>query len=162
MGKITKAIPSVPFTMEDVNTRDMIIHMLQWEQDRMRSDIGQDRYKNPLNLPYVSLTNEYAFHRETLSHFGFDTSDESVENYRKIFPTYFRSPDDYDKEVINSAYYMKNNRCIYYTTPIINVGDTIPNVPIWTNDGETETTLYDVIHKDGGENMTIVAAFSMS
>jgi hypothetical protein len=162
MGKITKTSQPTPFTMEEVNTKDIVVHMLLWEQNRMRSDIGQDRYKNPLNLPYVSLTNEHAFHRETLSAFGFDTSDESVGNYRKIFSTYFHSPDDYDHEVINSAYYMKNNRCVYYKAPIIKVGDTIPDVPMWTSNGKTETTLYDIIQKDGGKKITIIAAFSMS
>ena len=162
MGKITKTTPSIPFTLDHVKNKDLVIKMLLWEQDLMRSKEGQDRYRNELNLSYVSLTNEYAFQRQTLSHHGFDTTDLSVENYRKIFSTYFNSPDDYDHDVINSAYYMKNNRCIYYKSPIIEVGQVIPDVPLFSSDGKTEMTLYDIIQQNGRRNMTIIAAFSMS
>lgn len=162
MGKITRTTQPVPFTSQDVNNEELVTKMLLWEQDLMKSDEGQSRYKNELNNPYISLTNEYAFNRQTLSQFGFDTTDSSVENYRNIFKTYFRSPDDYNHNVINSSYYMKNNRCIYYRSPIINIGDKIPNVSLFTSDGTIETTVYDAIHENGGSNITVIAAFSMS
>ena len=57
----------------------------------------------------MSLDVEKMINRIVLNYFGFDTSNESVENYRTIFRTYFKSPNDYDVEVINSVHYMREN-----------------------------------------------------
>jgi len=150
-----------PFREEDVRNRELVIRMLKHEEKIIRSDEGQARYANPLNEPYISLTNEYAFNRATLTEFGFDTSDESVENYRTIFRTYFRSPDDYDKEVIDSVHYMRNNRCVFYKAPLINKGGQIPDVRLYNLDGKTETTLHQACRK-GNPEKTLVCAFSNS
>lgn len=122
---------------------------------------GQARYKDPFNLPYVSLTNEKAFNRMTLDAFGFTTEDEDVENFRTIFRTYYNSSTDYDAEVIDSIHYMKNNKLMFYQKPIINIGDRIPDVALYHLDGETQTTLYDAIRKEDAK-YTVFAAFSKS
>lgn len=158
MGK--QNLTNKKFTFQDVANKELVIKMLQFESNLMKSEFGQSRYKDAYTEPYVSLTNEYAFNRKVLMEFGYDTSDESVENYRSIFGTYYHSPTDYDKDVIDSSHYMKNNRCVFYTSKPIQVGDTIPNVKLYTLD-EKEVTLYDII-KEQDADETIIAAFSMS
>ena len=132
------------FTEIELSTRDLVIRMLKWESEYMCSEEGQQRYKTIGSGQFTSLDNEYAFNRRVLREFGFTTNDFSVANYRKIFRTYFRSPSDYDADVINSSHYMRNNRCVFYTTPEIKVGDQIPDVPLLTN-GNQPITLYDAI-----------------
>jgi len=141
---------SIDFGDAQLVNRELVIRMLQWESEFMCSTEGQARYKTPGSGQFTSLDNEYAFNRRVLREFGFTTNDRSVMNYRRIFRTYFRSPTDYDTEVINASHYMRNNRCVFYTTPEIKIGDTIPNVPLLTTNPEnskenTPTTLYDAI-----------------
>ncbi len=138
------------FCEEQLNNRDLVIRMLRWESEFMCSTEGQSRYKTQGSGQFISLDNGYAFNRMVLREFGFTTSDNSVANYRRIFQTYFRSATDYDADVINSSHYMRNNRCVFYTTARIQQGDKIPNVPLLTtNPGNPKenipTTLYDVI-----------------
>lgn len=153
--------PRIGFTSDHVLDRDLVIKMLRYEDANIKSEYGQSRYKDPLNLPYVSLTNEKAFNRMTLDAFGFTTEDEDVENFRTIFRTYYNSPTDYDKDVIDSIHYMKNNKLMFYEKPIIKIGDSIPNVPLYHLDGERQTTLYDAIREENAR-YTVFAAFSKS
>lgn len=153
-------INNIDFGDNELLNRELVINMLKWESEFMCSPEGQARYKTDGSGQFTSLTNEYAFNRMVLRIFGFNTNANSVENYRLIFKTYFRSATDYDSEVINSSHYMRNNRCIFYTAPEINIGDQIPNVPLFashntkhntpdlgTPDLNTNdmTTLYDAI-----------------
>jgi hypothetical protein len=150
------------FTKNDVDDKELIISMLQSEEKLIRSDYGQSRYRNAYNHPYKSLTNEYAFNRMVLNEFGYDTSDESVEMYRTIFRTYFNSPDDYDKDVINAVHYMRNNKCVFYTASDINIGDDLPDCDLYQLDGTTVTTLHTIINKNKPFESTFIAAFSLS
>lgn len=159
MGK-KKKVKVKAFTRECVESKGLVIKMLNYEEQMAKSQFGQDLYRNPLNHPFISLNVEKSFNRLTLSHFGFDTSDKSVENYRTIFKTYFKSPQDYDRDVINASYYMRNNKCVFYKTIKLNVGDETPNVPLYKLDGIEETTLYDCI--DPSNKYAIFAAFSLS
>ena len=136
------------FTDQELVNRDLVIRMLRWESEFMCSPEGQARYKTQGSGQFTSLDNEYAFNRRVLREFGFTTNDTSVANYRLIFQTYFQSPTDYDTEVIQASHYMRNNRCVFYTTPEIHVGDRIPDVPLLTTNPDnpnTPTTLYDAI-----------------
>jgi hypothetical protein len=139
------------FGDQQLANRDLVIQMLRWESEFMCSPEGQARYKTPNSGQFTSLDNEYAFNRRVLREFGFTTNAESVANYRRIFRTYFRSATDYDREVINASHYMKNNRCVFYTTPEIQIGDTVPDVPLLTTtptnnpNQNLRTTLYDAI-----------------
>jgi hypothetical protein len=132
------------FTVDELSNRDLVIRMLKWESEFMCSEEGQQRYRTIGSGQFTSLDNEYAFNRRVLREFGFITNDNSVANYRRIFQTYFRSPTDYDTEVIQASHYMRNNRCVFYTTPEIHIGDQIPDVPLLTN-GNQPITLYDAI-----------------
>jgi len=148
------------FTQKDVNNRSLVIKMLKYEDSIVFSKEGQDRFRNILNAPRSSTENMHAFHRMTLHNFGFTTEDDDVRNYRSIFKHYFKSPDVYDKEVVDSVHYMRENRCVFYKSEPLNVGDTAPNCRLFHLDGTTKTTLHDQLNQDGG--MTMVCAFSNS
>ena len=151
---------SQSFTLNEVKNRNLVIEMLKYEDSLIHGETGQEIYKNPLYKPRVSLLPEYSIHRLVLSKFGFTTSAEDVKNYRSIFRNYYHSPDDYDQEVLSSVTYMRENKCVYYTEPIVNVGDQIPNCPIYESDGITQTTLYDQL----GQNFqyAFIGGFSNS
>lgn len=150
------------FTNDDVLNKELVIKMLCYEEELMRSEKGQNMYRNLYNRPYISLTNEYAFNRMVLNHFEFSSDEKSVEMYRNIFRTYFNSPTDYDKDVIESSFYMRNNKCVFYQAPKINVNDKLPNCDLYHLDGTTKTTLHDVINTEKPFEKAIVAAFSLS
>ncbi|MBA43141.1 MAG: hypothetical protein CMF62_03915 [Magnetococcales bacterium] len=160
MGK-RKKIELKPFTINTISNRDLVIRMLRREEEITRSEEVQESFKNVLNKPFISLDIEKMVNREVLYEFGFDTSDESVDNYRKIFKYYYKSPHDYDKEVLDSVHYMRNNRCVYYKSKPIKVGDQIPNCKIYKLDGETKTSIYDEI-SDSDYDKCIIASFSNS
>jgi hypothetical protein len=164
MGIITQSGKSASeFGDKELHDRDTVIQMLKWESEYMCSPEGQARYKAVGSGQFTSLDNEYAFNRMVLREFGFSTSDASVANYRRIFGTYYRSPTEYDRDVIGASHYMRNNRCVFYTSPKLTTGDTIPNVPLLTPD-DTETTLYDAIQatEPPGWEKLFICAFSNS
>jgi hypothetical protein len=109
----------------------------------------------------TSTNGSKAIQQMTLIKFGFNTTDNDLANYRTFFHHYYNSSTDYDKDVMKSVYYMRENRCLYYTTSQINTGDMIPNVPIYELDGKTETNIYKIID-DNKYDKCIIAAFSMS
>jgi hypothetical protein len=150
------------FTQDNVLDRELVIRMLCREEEIVRSDDGQNRYRNPENKPYHSLNTYYTINRIVLAEFGFNPSTDSVESYRNIFKTYYRSSTDYDKEVLDSVHYMRNNRCVYYTSPVIHVGNELPNSNLLCIDGQTPTTLHDIIDQYMPFSFFIVAAFSLS
>jgi len=144
-----------PFTKQDILNKELVIKMLNYEEDLTKSDYGQSLYKNTLNRPLVSLTIEKALNRLTLAHFNFTTDDDSVENYRTIFKTYYKSPTNYDKEVLYSVHYMRENKCVYYKEKPLQIGDIIPNCDLYNS-----INLYDTIDKES--QYTLIAAFSLS
>ena len=144
MGIIDDQKGLIEFTEEHLLDKELVIQMLTYEEKLTKSDYGQDLYRNPLNKPFVSLTIEKALNRKVLIHFGFSPSDASVEMYRSIFRTYFNSPTDYDKDVISSVHYMRENKCVFYETPDLHLGDSIPDCPLYTLDG-IPTTLFNVL-----------------
>jgi len=150
-----------PFTMDDVKNKQLVIQMLKYEEQLTKSEYGQSLYKNTLNKPLISLNIEKALNRLVLSYFGFNTSDLNVETYRTIFRTYYNSPNDYDKDVLDSVHYMRENKCVYYKLPPLQLGDKIPNCDLYEIDGKTKTTLYDVINKTKSD-YTLIEAFSLS
>lgn len=150
----------VPFNVEQVNDKDLVIRMLKYEEEYNReNNIAIYQGEMYSHLPDIEKIKR--INRATLLHFGFDTSDESVKNYKRIFRTYFRSAEDYDEEVINSSYYMRYNRCVFYVEPIINVGDQIPDCKLLTVDNQEEVSLHNIIKEYDGV-YTLVAAFSMT
>lgn len=160
MGKYTN-VSGISFTMNNVNDKELVIQMLNYEETLTKSDYGQSLYKNTLNNPLISLTIEHAINRLVLTHFGFDTTDSNVDMYRTIFKTYYNSPDDYDKDVLNSVHYMRENKCVYYKMPLLQLGDKLPNCDLYKLNGETLTNLHDVINKFNS-TYTLIGAFSLS
>ncbi|VBB17925.1 hypothetical protein YASMINEVIRUS_388 [Yasminevirus sp. GU-2018] len=158
MGKTERKDESIPFTDQTLLDRELIIRMLKYEDTLILGEVGDRIYKDPTYEVSKSLFSEFVIHRMVLSHFGFDTSDESVLNYRKIFKTYYKSPTDFDKEVMQSVAYMRNNRCVYYTEKDVNVGDTLEDCRLYDLAGN-ETTIRESL---GEFKHAFVAGFSDS
>lgn len=148
-----------PFTEDDIANKSLVIDMLKYEDTIYLGPVGKEIYSDKLYKPRISLTPEFSIHRLVLDKFGFDTSDESVQNYRKIFGFYYKSATDYDDDVLSSVAYMRENKCVYYTKPIINKGDVIPNCKIYTLN-KNPTTLYETLGNDF--EYAFVAGFSSS
>lgn len=136
----------IPFTYDHVKDKNLVICMLQYEEEYNASESGQNLYKTELLNPHSSLDTIYAVHRVTLLKFGFDTSDFSVENYRRIFSYYYNSPTDYDADVMNASFYMRNNKLVFYTKIQPKLGDFMTNVSLLKLDG-TNTTLFTELSK---------------
>ena len=146
LSNLSEEVKLIPFTLEDVNNKELIIKMLKYEDEIGKSDKVQDFYRTELLQPRNTLEAIYATHRLVLNYFGFDTTDESVLNYRKIFSTYYKSPTEYDNDVISSVYYMKNNRCVFYNKPMPKIGNKMINTDLLKLDG-TKTNLFDILSK---------------
>jgi hypothetical protein len=158
MGK-KENTDSKPFLEDDITNKSLIIDMLKYEDTIYLGPIGKEIYGDSLYKPRISLTPEFTIHRIVLDKFGFDTSDESVQNYRKIFGHYYKSGTDYDNEVLSSVAYMRENKCLYYTRPIISKSDIIPDCKIF-NLAKKEETLYKVLGNDF--EYAFVAGYSSS
>ncbi len=153
--------PSFVFTEETLNDRDLILQMLKYEDGLIFSEIGANVYQTyTINGYSKTLEPEYAIHRKVLSHFNFNPSDEAVDTYRKIFDRYYHSPTDYDEEVMKSVVYFRENKCLYYTDPIINVGDVIPDCSLYQIDGIKKTSIKESL--SNGFNYALIAGFSNS
>lgn len=159
MGK-SDVINLIPFTKNHVKDRPLILKMLQFEDEYGKSKDGQKLYKTKLLLPHT-LKPIYTIHKHVLNNFGFDTSDTSVKNYRTIFSYYYKSPTEYDKEVLDSVYYMKNNKCVYYKKQVPKIGEKLIDCNLLCIDGTTKITLFDVL-KDKKFKYAFIGAFSAS
>lgn len=153
--KITK-----PFTLKDVENRDLVIEMLKYEDSFAKSSKGQTIYKTKYLFPNTTLNALYTIHRHVLNYFGFDTSDNSVSNYRTIFSYYYNSPTDYDKEVLSSVFYMRANKLVYYTKPKPKIGDKLINTELLTLDNKS-ISLFDILSKQD-YTYAFIGAFSNS
>ncbi len=165
MGKKEKSQTEVeikPFTEEDLLNRELVIKMLKYEDTLINDEnFGQKIYKSEFNGKGTSLDPQFIIQRAVLSEFDFDTSDKSLLTYREIFRTYYKSPSDYDKEVLDSVTYMRENKCVYYTSPVIKIGDKIPDVNLYQIDGKTTVSLCKDILKTPFEK-TLIMSFSQS
>jgi len=163
MGKKEGQSDSIkPFTESDLLNRTLVIEMLKYEDQLINDEqFGQEIYKNEFNGKGTSLDPQFIIQRSVLDNFGFDTTDESLLRYREIFRTYYKSATDYDKEVLDSVTYMRENRCVYYTSPVIKVGDKIPDVNLYKLDGKTVMGLHkDILNKESEK--TLIMSFSTS
>jgi hypothetical protein len=148
------------FTNEVILNRNLIIEMLKYEDKIIHGDLGQKIYNDNSYEHYTSHEAMYAIHRIVLSEFGFKTNDSDVSNYRKIFIKYYKSPSDYDKEVMDSVSYMRENKCLYYVGKDFKIGDFFEDVKVFNLDGVTKVSLFDKIKAD--DKYTLVGAFSTS
>lgn len=148
------------FTQEHVKNKNLILEMLKYEDEFGKSDTVKNMYQDEISYLHRDLTVTYAVHRYVLNKFGFDTSDESVKNYRSIFMNYYKSPSDYDKDIISSVYYMKNNKCVFYDKPKINIGDNLIDCKLLDINGNI-TSLYAILNNNKFKH-AFIGAFSNS
>lgn len=156
---------NVPFQLSHVNDKQLILQMLKYEDGLYLSEEGQKILKS-FGDNSKTLQGSKTIQRLTLEHFNFNTSPEDLENYRSIFKHYYNSSSDYDSDILNSVFYMRHNRLLYYNTPKITENQIIPDVPLYCidNNGNTSpTSLYNIIQNNQNNNsFSIVAGFSMS
>ena len=148
------------FTNEVILNRNLIIEMLKYEDKVIHSDLGKNIYNDNSYEHYTTHEAMFAIHRIVLSEFGFNTNENDVNTYRKIFQSYYSSPDVYDKEVMDSVSYMRENKCLYYVGKDYKIGDFFEDVKIYTIDGKENVSLFNIIKKE--DKYTFVGAFSTS
>lgn len=157
----------IPFTAEHVKNRELIMKMLAHEDTIIHSDVATQIYRNPTYGGYQTLETVYITHRMTLTAFNFCNTDEDVKMYRTIFRNYYRSPTEYDKEVLDKVTYMRENKCVYYTGKDYNIGDTFHDVPVWDITGTQQLSVVNILQNQRtteGEPYlyTFIGAFSNS
>jgi len=158
LGRDTKQL--IVFAKKHVLDRTLILAMLKFEDTIIHSEQGRSIYQNFGDAATTTLRAEKTIHRIVLEQFGFDTSDSSVKAYRTIFAHYYKSPMEFDEEVMDAVTYFRSNRCVFYTSPEIEEGDVIPNCSILQLDGKTETNVYEQLGDDF--QYAFVAGFSTS
>jgi len=131
--------------------------MLKYEDTLYNSLKGQQILKEYGNI----LEGSKIIQRMTLNNFGFLSGDENLAIYRKIFHHYYKNSTNYDKDILSSVYYMRENRLLYYTSPVINIGDKITDVNIYDDNIKSEVSLFDVLNKDLSKPI-ILASYSTS
>jgi len=149
------------FQQTDVFNRDLILKMLKYEDELYLSSYGQKIIGDPGMNNIFTLENSKTIQRLTLEHFNFSSCNESLSNYRTIFHHYWNSASDYDKDVLSSVYYLRENRCLYYTSPDLLPGDIAPDSELYELDGITKTSVHQLL-KEQPTKQTIIAAFSTS
>ena len=162
MGKTEDKVGSTsfPFEVKHIKDKELVIRMLKYEDTIIHSDVGKNIYQSFSSIN--TLDPEYAIHRLTLQHFDFSSEASDVENYRSIFREYYRGPHDFDKDVLSCVTYMRENKTVYYTAKVLNVGDILPNVEVCRLDrSDSSTNLYDIM-SETKFNHTIICAFSTS
>jgi hypothetical protein len=148
------------FTNEIITNRELIIEMLKYEDQVIHGDIGKKIYNDNSYEHYTTHEAMYAIHRIVLSEFGFRTNENDVKTYRKIFQTYYSSPQVYDKEVMESVSYMRENKCLYYTGKDFRIGDIFEDINLYDLSGKNKIMLFDKIQND--DKYTFIGAFSTS
>ena len=64
-------------------------------------------------------------------------------------------------KILNSVYYMRENRCLYYNSEPIELNKVLPNVNIYDLEGKEQYDIHSLI-KSKNYDKTIVGAFSLS
>jgi hypothetical protein len=151
---------NIEFTLDDIKNKKLILDMLKFEDILYLSNKGQQIIKK-YGKVISNLEASKIIQRNTLEKFNFISSDNSLKNYRKIFQHYYISSTNYDDDVLQSVYYMRENRCLYYIEPELNIGDKLPDVELFNLDGTTKNNLYNILDNNDYNNC-IIAAFSLS
>ena len=149
-----------PFTKKELHNKELIIKMLEYEDSIIHGDLGYKIYSDPTMKTLTSLDSQYVIQRIVLMKFGFDTAEESLNTYRDIGRTYYRSPTDYDSDVMKSVTYLRENRLLYYKTHNPQPGEKIPNCNLLTVSGD-KIDLYEYI-KGLNTDLVMLHAFSTS
>jgi hypothetical protein len=147
------------FTEEHIKDKELVMKMLKYEDSIILGEKGKEIYSDDSYNHFTSLLAVYTIHRIVLNHFNFINNDEDVLNYRKIFLNYYKSPIDYDADVINCVAYMRENKCVFYTGKDYNIGDTFDDVSILTTE-KNKVNILNKINKE--DNYTFIGSFSKS
>lgn len=148
----------VPFREEQLKNRKLVLGMLRAEDKLYMSDLGQEHINSHGGI--YSLESGKIIQRAILKRFGYQYDDESLKNYRSVIHHYYKSPHDYDKEVMSSVVYLRENRLLYYKTPLPCVGDIYKDVPLTDLKGNV-INLSDII-KGSLKKFVILAAYSLN
>ena len=151
-----------PFTAEDIANRTRIIQMLKYEDSLFLGPEGKRLFGDNTFHHTTDLETYYTFHRATLAAFGFSATDADVAKYREIFRNYYNGPHDYDAEVLRSVCYMRENKCVYYDAPLINIGDTLPDSELLTLSNKSTTLHGELASLPPSVKHVFVGAFSNS
>jgi hypothetical protein len=150
-----------PFTHEDVKNKELVIKMLKYEDLIMLGPVGAAFFSDNTFSHLTDLNTYFTIHRIVLADHGFQTNDSDVANYRSIFSHYYKTPFDYEKDVLSSVCYMRENKCVYYKTPEIKVDDSVPDVELFEVDGVSKSSLYTALSEIDAKYI-FVGAFSNS
>lgn len=150
----------ISFGQTQILNKELILKMLKYEDKLFLSDSGQ-KFLNEYGNNTTSLEGSKSIQRRTLNNFGFESTDLDLNNYRKIFHHYYNDSENYDLDILNSVYYMRENRCLYYKSPPLKKNQIIPNLNIFGLDGLTHYDLHQLI-KSKNYDKTFLAAFSLS
>ena len=161
MGKIDSNIVLKEFTDVDIKNKELVLKMLKYEDKYYNSMEGQKLIRRKGMHNITSLEGGKTIQRLTLKQFGYNPNDESLAKYRRIFHNYYNNSRDYDKDILKSVYYMRENRLLYYTTPKINIGDIIPNCKLYDIGLGTNRDLYNILNETNNKQV-ILASYSMS
>ena len=101
------------FIENDILNRELILKILKYEDDLYMSSQGQEILKDVGKNNIFSLDGSKTIQRMTLQHFGYSSTSKDLAFYRTIFHHYYNSPTDYDKEILASVFYMRENRLLY-------------------------------------------------
>jgi hypothetical protein len=150
----------ISFEKTHIKDRDLILRMLKYEDELFLSNEGQN-FLHQYGMNTTSLEGSKSIQRKTLNNFGFESTEQDLKKYRTIFQHYYKSSFDYDSDILNSVYYMRENKCLYYKTKPIELGIQIPNTNVYGLDGITQYDLHQLI-RSKNYSKTILAAFSLS
>ena len=106
---MTLLIVYMSFTEKHIQNKQLILNMLLFEDTLIHSELGKSIYDNDSYEYFTILEAMNVIHRYVLKYFNFHTNEDNIENYRKIFSYYYKSPIDYDKDVILAVSYMREN-----------------------------------------------------
>lgn len=146
------------FTEENIFDRDLILQMLKYENTLYFSKEGQNILSNVGMKNMIKFDGVRTIQRLTLKHFNFSATDESLNTYRKIFFHYYKNSIFYDFEIMESIVYFRENRCLYYNSPILNIGDIIPDCNVLSLNKE-KINIKSLLQENKN---TLLCAFSSS
>lgn len=150
----------ISFDETHIGDKNLILKMLKYEDELFLSEQGQ-QFLADYGKNTKSLEGSKSIQRITLNNFGFESTEQDLKKYRTIFHHYYKSSLDYDPDILNSVYYMRENKCLYYKTKPIELGIQIPNVNVYGLNGITKYDLHQLI-RSKNYSKTILAAFSLS
>jgi len=150
----------ISFDETHISNRNLILKMLKYEDELFLSKQGQT-FLHEYGMNTTSLEGSKSIQRMTLNNFGFESTEQDLKKYRTIFDHYYVNSLNYDEHVLNSVYYMRENKCLYYKSKPIELGIQIPNLNVYGLDGTTQYNLHQLIRLKN-YSKTILAAFSLS